>query len=70
MHIQGMVEDGETTPEPLTLDKLEGDPAMQGAVAFLVSASSPGRASCLRRWPFCAQGWRRFPGAHLPNRHR
>lgn len=41
LHIQGMMEDGETIPEPSTLDELEGDPEMQGAVAFLVSASAP-----------------------------
>jgi predicted RNase H-like HicB family nuclease len=41
LHIQGMVEDGETIPEPSTLDDLVSDPAMKGAVAFLVSASAP-----------------------------
>jgi len=41
LHIQGMVEDGETIPEASTLDDLQGDPAMQGAVAFLVSAPAP-----------------------------
>ncbi len=41
LRIQGMVEDSETIPVPPTLDKLEGDPAMQGAVVFLVSASAP-----------------------------
>jgi hypothetical protein len=41
LHIQGMVEDGETILVPSTLDKLEGDPAMQGAVVFLVRASAP-----------------------------
>ena len=36
MHIEGMVEDGEAIPEPSTLDALADDPAMKGAVAFLV----------------------------------
>ena len=35
-HMAGMVEDGETIPEPSTLDELADDPAMKGAVAFLV----------------------------------
>jgi predicted RNase H-like HicB family nuclease len=38
LHIRGMVEDGETVPQPSTIDDLADDPAMQGAVAFLVSA--------------------------------
>jgi predicted RNase H-like HicB family nuclease len=37
LHIEGMMEDGETIPEPSALDALAGDPAMKGAVAFLVS---------------------------------
>ena len=37
LHIQGMAEDGETIPEPSTLDDVADDPAMKGAVAFLVS---------------------------------
>jgi predicted RNase H-like HicB family nuclease len=36
LHIAGMVEDGETIPEPATLDALAEDPAMKNAVAFLV----------------------------------
>jgi putative PIN family toxin of toxin-antitoxin system len=36
LHIAGMVEDGETIPEPSTLDALAEDPAMKHAVAFLV----------------------------------
>jgi predicted RNase H-like HicB family nuclease len=36
LHIEGMMEDGEAIPEPSTLDKLAGDPAMKRAVAFLV----------------------------------
>jgi len=41
LHIAGMLEDGEALPEPSTLDKLANDPAMRGAVAFLVSAELP-----------------------------
>ncbi len=36
LHIAGMVEDGETIPEPSTLDASAEDPAMKNAVAFLV----------------------------------
>lgn len=41
LHIAGMLEDGAKLPEPSTLDQLAGDPAMRGAVAFLVDAESP-----------------------------
>jgi predicted RNase H-like HicB family nuclease len=41
LHIAGMVEDGEAIPEPSTLDDLQKDPAMKGAVAFLVEAVEP-----------------------------
>lgn len=37
LHIEGMVEDGEPIPEPSTIDDVTDDPAMMGAVAFLVS---------------------------------
>jgi predicted RNase H-like HicB family nuclease len=37
LHLQGMAEDGETIPEPSTLDDVADDPAIKGAVAFLVS---------------------------------
>ena len=37
LHIEGMAEDGEPIPEPSTLDDVAADPAMTGAVAFLVS---------------------------------
>jgi predicted RNase H-like HicB family nuclease len=43
MHIAGMIEDGDALPEPSSLDDLQGDPAMKGAVAFLVEASEPER---------------------------
>jgi len=39
LHMAGMLEDGEVLPEPSTLDQLARDPAMRGAVAFLVSAA-------------------------------
>jgi predicted RNase H-like HicB family nuclease len=35
-HISGMAEDGEAIPEPSTIDDVADDPAMKGAVAFLV----------------------------------
>jgi len=38
LHISGMQEDGDAIPEPSTLDDLQNDPAMKGAVAFLVEA--------------------------------
>ena len=41
LHIAGMREDGETLPEPSTLDDLRNDPAMKGAVAFLVEVAEP-----------------------------
>jgi predicted RNase H-like HicB family nuclease len=36
LHIAGLRDDGERLPEPSTLDDLRNDPAMKGAVAFLV----------------------------------
>src|SRR5262249_289042 len=36
LHIAGMVEDGDTIPEPSTLDELAAAPAREDAVAFLV----------------------------------
>ena len=36
LHIAGMVEDGDTIPEPSSLDALAKDPARKGAVAVLV----------------------------------
>lgn len=41
LHIAGMREDGETLPEPSTLDDLRNDPAMKGAVAFLTEVAEP-----------------------------
>jgi predicted RNase H-like HicB family nuclease len=41
LHMAGMLEDGEALPEPSTLDELSDDPAMRGAVAFLVSVEPP-----------------------------
>ena len=37
LHIEGMMEDGDAIPEPSTLDAVANDPAMKGAVAFLVN---------------------------------
>jgi predicted RNase H-like HicB family nuclease len=36
LHIRGMVEDGETLPDPSTIDAVAEDPAIESAVAFLV----------------------------------
>jgi predicted RNase H-like HicB family nuclease len=36
LHIDGMLDDGAELPEASTLDELQNDPAMKGAVAFLV----------------------------------
>lgn len=44
LHIEGMVEDGETIPKPSTLDDLAHDPARKDAVAFLVSVDIAKRA--------------------------
>ena len=41
LHMAGMVQDGETIPEPSGLDQVASDPAMKGAVAFLLSAEAP-----------------------------
>jgi predicted RNase H-like HicB family nuclease len=41
LHMEGMIEDGEALPEASTLDQLAKDPAMKGAVAFLVSVEAP-----------------------------
>jgi predicted RNase H-like HicB family nuclease len=41
LHVAGMIEDGDALPEPSTLDALARDPAMKGAVAFLVSVEPP-----------------------------
>ena len=41
LHLAGMAEDGDALPEASTLDALAKDPAMKGAVAFLVSAEAP-----------------------------
>src|SRR5258708_14526490 len=39
LHIRGMLEDGETAPEPSTIDDVADGPGMRGAVAFLVSVN-------------------------------
>jgi predicted RNase H-like HicB family nuclease len=39
LHIRGMVEDGETVQDPSTIDDVMEDPAMHGAVAFLVGVN-------------------------------
>ena len=40
-HIAGLRKDGEQLPRPSTLDELRSDPAMKGAVAFLVEVAEP-----------------------------
>jgi len=40
-HIEGMRQEGEQIPPPSTLDDLRQDPAMKGAVAFLVEVNPP-----------------------------
>src|ERR1700686_792227 len=52
-HIRGMLEDGETIPEPSTIDDVADDPAMRGAVAFLVSVN-PACEHHRARKPDCA----------------
>ena len=37
LHIEGMMEDGDAIPQASILDALANDPAMNGAVAFLVN---------------------------------
>jgi len=39
LHIRGMLEDGETLPQPSSIDDLARDPDRKDAVAFLVSAA-------------------------------
>ena len=39
-HIAGMQEDGAAIPESSTLDDLQNDPAMKGALAFLVEVTT------------------------------
>jgi len=41
LHIAGMRQDGEGVPAASTLDDLHNDPAMKGAVAFLVEVAEP-----------------------------
>jgi len=43
LHISGMIEDGETIPEPSTLDDIADDPAKKDAVAILVNVDSEKR---------------------------
>lgn len=42
-HIRGMLEDGDPVPVPSSLDRLARDPAIGGAVAFLVTVEVPGK---------------------------
>lgn len=48
LHVEGLLEDGETLPEPSALDSLVRDPALKDAVAFLVPLDdSAGKAVCI-----------------------
>jgi predicted RNase H-like HicB family nuclease len=41
LHIRGMIEDGDTVPEPSTVDDIAADAAKHGAIAFMVSVDTP-----------------------------
>jgi predicted RNase H-like HicB family nuclease len=41
LHIEGMIEDGDTVPEPSKVDDIAADAAKRGAIAFLVSVDVP-----------------------------
>jgi len=41
LHIQGMIEDGDTVPEPSKLDDIAKDAAKLRAIAFIVSVDAP-----------------------------
>ena len=41
LHIQGMIEDGDTVPEPSKVDAIAADAAKHGAIAFMVSVDAP-----------------------------
>ena len=47
LHIGGMAEDGQAIPEPSTIDDVANDPAMKGAVAFLVSVDWVRSGPCI-----------------------
>ncbi len=41
LHIQGMIEDGDSVPEPSKVDDIAADAAKRGAIAFLVNVEAP-----------------------------
>jgi predicted RNase H-like HicB family nuclease len=41
LHIQGMVEDGDTVPEPSELDDVAEEAKKRGAIAFMVKLEAP-----------------------------
>ena len=41
LHIQGMIEDGVTVPEPSKVDDVAADAVKRGAIAFMVSVDAP-----------------------------
>jgi predicted RNase H-like HicB family nuclease len=40
LHIQGMMEDGDTVPEPSKVEDIAADAAKHGAIAFMVSVDT------------------------------
>lgn len=45
LHLEGMIEDGETLPPPSALDGIPSDPEVNEAARMLVSATLPTRAA-------------------------
>jgi predicted RNase H-like HicB family nuclease len=41
LHIQGMIEDGDTVPDPSKVDDIAADAAKHGAIAFMVRVDAP-----------------------------
>jgi predicted RNase H-like HicB family nuclease len=41
LHIRGMIEDGDTVPEPSKVDEIAADAARRRAIAFMVSVDAP-----------------------------
>jgi predicted RNase H-like HicB family nuclease len=41
LHIQGMIEDGDSVPESSKIDDIAKDAAKRGAIAFLVNVDAP-----------------------------
>jgi predicted RNase H-like HicB family nuclease len=41
LHVRGMIEDGDTVPEPSKVDDIAADAVKHGAIAFMVSVDAP-----------------------------